>query len=313
LPKGYAGPAGVPALGPPLPGDLGRPMLSAQQQGKAIDWPKSAERLPPERQAATPSVSPVTPVDESAQLRQAVRQSARQSGLFVAEATARTRGEVPAPVQNAAQGGAGEDPRITSAERLQAPASPYILQAGAIIPAALITGLQSDAPGVAVAQVTQDVHDSLGGGVLLIPAGSRLVGAYDAEIQSGQSRLRVSWTRLILPSGRSIVLDKLPGADEQGMAGLQDGVDRHGGRILAAAGLSTVVAVGAEAGGAGDESDLVRAVRRAESNTASQVGQQMVGKSLDLAPTLTVRPGAPLRVLLSRDLVLEPYQERTAR
>jgi type IV secretory pathway VirB10-like protein len=308
LPKGYSGPAGVPALGPPLPGDLGRPMLSAQQQGKAIDWPQSAERQPAENRAVTPSVSPVSPVDESAQLRQAVRQGARQSGLFVAEATARSRNEAPAPVGNLAKTEGGDDPRITSAERLQAPVSPYILQAGVIIPAALVTGLQSDAPGVAIAQVTQDVHDSLGGGVLLIPAGSRLVGAYDAEIQSGQSRLRVSWTRLILPSGRSIVLDKLPGADEQGMAGLQDGVDRHSGRILAAAAVSTLLAIGAESGASSEESDVVRAVRRGGADAVSDVGRQIVGRSLDRAPTLTIRPGATLRVLLTKDLVLEPYR-----
>jgi type IV secretory pathway VirB10-like protein len=285
LPKGYSGPAGVPALGPPLPGDLGRPMLSAQQQGKAIDWPQSAERQPAENRAVTPSVSP-----------------------FVAEATARSRNEAPAPVGNLAKTEGGDDPRITSAERLQAPVSPYILQAGVIIPAALVTGLQSDAPGVAIAQVTQDVHDSLGGGVLLIPAGSRLVGAYDAEIQSGQSRLRVSWTRLILPSGRSIVLDKLPGADEQGMAGLQDGVDRHSGRILAAAAVSTLLAIGAESGASSEESDVVRAVRRGGADAVSDVGRQIVGRSLDRAPTLTIRPGATLRVLLTKDLVLEPYR-----
>lgn len=176
-----------------------------------------------------------------------------------------------------------------------------------MIPAALVTGLRSDAPGLAIAQVTQDVFDSLGGGYLLIPKGARLTGEYDAEIKSGQSRLRVVWTRLTLPSGKSIILDKLPGADEQGMAGLQDGVDRHGGRVLAAAGLSTLLAIGAEAGSSSDESDIVRALRRGGSETASSVGQQMVGKSLDLAPTLTIRPGAPLRVLLTRDLVLEPY------
>jgi type IV secretion system protein VirB10 len=196
---------------------------------------------------------------------------------------------------------------LTSVERLQGPASPYILQVGAVIPAALVTGLRSDAPGTAIALVTQDVFDSLGGGYLLIPKGSKLAGEYDAQVQNGQSRLRVIWTRLTLPSGKSIVLDKLPGADEQGMAGLQDGVDRHGGRVLAAAGLSTLLAIGSEAGSSGEESDLVRALRRGGADTASSVGQQIVGKSLDLAPTLTIRPGAPLRVLLTRDLVLEPY------
>jgi type IV secretion system protein VirB10 len=201
----------------------------------------------------------------------------------------------------------GSDPRATSLERLAAPASPYILQAGSIIPAALVTGLRSDAPGLAIAQVSQDVRDSLGGGHLLIPAGSRLIGDYDTAVADGQSRLQVAWTRLILPNGRSIMLDKLPGADAQGMAGLQDGVDRHGGRVLAAAALSTLLAVGSESGASSQESDLARAVRRGTSQAVTDVGQQAVGRSLALAPALTIRPGAPLRVLLSRDLVLEPY------
>lgn len=312
LPKGYVGSAAVPALGPPLPGDLGRPILNAQRQGRATAWPADgATASQPEALSAVGPAAPIAAVDVDAEARVAARRAARQSGLFAATGPLDRDAALNAP---AAPAGTtlGADPRTTSVERLQAPASPYILQAGAVIPAALITGLRSDAPGLAIAQVTQDVHDSLGGGVLLIPAGARLVGEYDAEIQSGQSRLRIAWTRLILPSGRSIVLDKLPAADAQGMAGLQDGVDRHGRRVLAAAGLSTLLAIGAEAGDR-DEDELVRALRRAASTTASQVGQQMVGKSLDLAPTLTVRPGAPLRVLLTHDLVLEPYKERIAR
>lgn len=311
LPRGYDGPAGVPALGPPLPGDLGRPIVNAQRQGKTVDWPQGSVGL--EAVAGPgPVAAPAMAADVAGQARIAARVAARQSGLFVTqpserdvEAWAVATGSVPV-----AAAMAGGDPRMTSVERLQAPASPFILQAGAVIPAALVTGLRSDAPGVAIAQVTQDVHDSLGGGVLLIPAGARLVGDYDAEIKNGQSRLRVAWTRLILPSGRSIILDKLPAADAQGMAGLQDGVDLHGGRLLAAAGLSTLLSIGAEAGGDADEDALVRAVRRGGSNAASQVGQQVVGRSLDLAPTLTARPGLPLRVLLTHDLVLEPYNDR---
>jgi type IV secretory pathway VirB10-like protein len=300
LPRGYVGPASVPVLGPPLPGDLGRPILSAQRQGKPTDWPSQVE--PPEIAAARSRPDPG--LDPAVQAKVA----ARQSALFAAGAAGRSP-PAAEPKTLAASAEDTLDPRTTSVERLQAPASPYVLQAGAVIPAALVTGLRSDAPGVAIAQVTQDVHDSLGGGVLLIPAGARLVGDYDAQVQSGQSRLRVSWTRLILPSGRSIVLDKLPAADEQGMAGLQDSVDRHGRRVLPAAALSTLLAVGAEAGTSSEESDLARAMRRAGADTASQVGQQVVGKSLDLAPTLTIRPGAPLRVLLTRDLVLEPYMQ----
>jgi type IV secretion system protein VirB10 len=308
-PRGYVGAASVPVLGPPLPGDLGRPILSAAR-ARSAEIPAIGAG---EAAAAAPQVARgiAEPDSQVLALREA-RRAAVVSGLFV---TASTRRETAPDVgvdaaSLAATGGAAKpaaDPRLTSVERLQGPASPYILQVGSVIPAALVTGLRSDTPGTAIALVTQDVFDSLGGGYRLIPKGSKLAGEYDAQVQNGQSRLRVVWTRLTLPSGKSIVLDKLPGADEQGMAGLQDGVDRHGGRVLAAAGLSTLLAIGAEAGSSSDESDLVRALRRGAADTASSVGQQMVGKSLDLAPTLSIRPGAPLRVLLTRDLVLEPY------
>lgn len=310
LPRGYVGPASIPALGPPLPGDLGRPILSAARAGQA-----TTVSSVPVLEAGTAPASALPPMpDPQVQARLEARRAAVQSGLFVAASARRASeaGQDRGPAGNTVDKGPVLDERTTSAERLQAPASPYILQAGAVIPAALVTGLRSDAPGLAIAQVTQDVYDSLGGGVLLIPAGARLVGDYEAGARRGQSRLAVVWTRLILPSGRSIILDKLPGADEQGMAGLQDGVDRHGRQVLAAVGLSTLLAIGTEAGSSSDDSDLVLALRGAGADTANTVGQQAVGRSLDLAPTLTIRPGAPLRVLLTRDLVLEPYVERKA-
>lgn len=302
LSRDYVGRAGVPALGPPLPGDLGRPMLRAQRSGRDTDWPAIDERAV-ERGLIEDRAVP----SRSAKVERSV--GAATSGLFIAIAGQRLASPKTVGVEGRP---VVVDPRTTSIERLQAPASPYVLQAGAIIPAALVTGLRGDIPGVAIAQVTQDVFDSLGGGVLLIPAGAKLVGEYDARVTVGASRLAVVWTRLILPSGRSMVLDKLPAADAQGMAGLQDGVDRHGRKVLAAAGLSTLLAIGAEAGNTAEESDLVRAVRRGASDTASDVGRQIVGKAMDLAPTLTIRPGAPLRVLLTRDLVLEPYVEGPA-
>lgn len=288
LPRDYAGRPGAPILGPPLPGDLGRPMLSSQ--------------VAPRDDIGSPAVA-----DPRLEARREAVASARTSGLFIAVAAARTSGGEPKITLEAEMSKASAaDPRATSSERLQAPASPYVLQAGAIIPAALLTGLRSDVPGLAIAQVTQDVFDSLGGGHLLIPQGARLLGRYDARVANGQRRLAVTWDRLILPSGRSILLDQLPGADAQGMAGLQDQVDHHGWQVLGAAGLSTLLAMGSEAGGA-DESDLFRAVRRGAGQGVNDVGQQIVGRSLSLAPTLTIRPGAPLRVLLTRDLVLEPY------
>ncbi len=303
LPRDYLQRRQVPALGPPLPGDLGRPMLSAQR-ARGLD----ASAAPSEQTMSLPP--PVTPrpadrpvaVDPEVQARQA----ARKAGLFAAATVKGGEQTLPAASVGAAVASIADE-RATSPERLQPPASPYLLQAGSIIPAALVTGLRSDAAGLAIAQVSQDVFDSLGGHHLLIPAGSRLIGQYETATHVGQSRLSVAWTRLILPSGRSIMLDKLPGADAQGMAGLADGVDRHGKAVLAAAALSTVLAIGAEAGQSSGGEDLERAIRRGASQSISDVGQQAVGRGLSLTPTVTIRPGAPLRVLLSRDLVLEPY------
>lgn len=292
LPRDYAGRPAAPTLGPPLPGDLGRPMLSSQVAQRDDIGSPSAAMADPRLEAHREAVA-----------------SARASGLFIAVAAPRTSGGEPKVTLEAEVPKAfASDPRVTSSERLQAPASPYVLQAGAIIPAALVTGLRSDVPGLAIAQVTQDVFDSLGGGHLLIPQGARLIGRYDTGITNGQRRLGVSWDRLILPSGRSILLDQLPGADAQGMAGLQDEIDFHRWEILGAAGLSTLLAIGAEAA-TGGESDVVRALRRGAAQSVSDVGQQVVGRSLDRAPTLMIRPGAPLRVILTRDLVLESYGE----
>jgi type IV secretory pathway VirB10-like protein len=304
LPRDYLRRGDPPVLGPPLPGDLGRPILSAQRarSAGAAEAITLSETSPQAAVARSPQ--PAAPLRPDP--RADARNAARVSGLF---ATARARPADAPPTMAAGAGTSAADQRTTSPERLQGPASPYLLQAGSIIPAALVTGLRSDAAGLAVAQVSQDVYDSLGGHHRLIPAGARLIGDYETTTHAGQSRLSVAWTRLILPSGRSIVLDKLLAADVQGMAGLQDGVDRHGKAVLAAAALSTVLAIGAEAGQAGDGSDLERAIRRGASQSVSDVGQQAVGRSLALTPTLTIRPGAPLRVLLSRDLVLEPYDE----
>ena len=157
------------------------------------------------------------------------------------------------------------DRRTVSPDRVEAPASPYMLQAGAVIPAALITGLRSDLPGQVTAQVTEDVYDSPTGKILLIPQGARLVGQYDAQIAFGQSRALLVWNRLIMPNGRSIVLERQPGADPEGYAGLEDEVDNHWGMLFKAAILSTLLSVGSEAGTSNNENSLVQALRQGSS------------------------------------------------
>jgi type IV secretion system protein VirB10 len=114
------------------------------------------------------------------------------------------------------------------------PASADILQAGSVIPAALLTGIRSDLPGLVTAQVTENVYDSPTGAILLIPQGARLIGAYNSQIAFGQSRVQLVWTRLIMPDGASILLDNQPAADPAGYAGLHDRVDNHWGMLFKA-------------------------------------------------------------------------------
>jgi len=200
------------------------------------------------------------------------------------------------------------DRKTVSADRLEYPVSPYVIQAGSVVPAALITGIRSDLPGEVTAQVTENVYDSPTGSFLLIPQGSKLIGVYDSQVAFGQDRLLLVWTRLILTSGRSIVLERQPGADTQGFTGLEDEVDQHWGRLAMGAALSTVIGIGAELGTNANNSAIVSALQQGASNSLSQSGQQITQRNLNIQPTITIRPGFPVRALINRDLVVEAYQ-----
>ncbi|RWR05015.1 TrbI/VirB10 family protein [Sinirhodobacter populi] len=151
----------------------------------------------------------------------------------------------------------------------------------------------------------ENVYDSPTGALLLIPQGTRIIGQYDAGVTFGQRRVLLVWNRLILPNGRSIVLERQPGADASGYAGLEDGVDYHWWDLMKAAGLSTLLAVGTELA-TDDEDRLIRAIRDGAQDTVNQAGQQIVQHQLQVAPTLTIRPGFPVRIIVTRDLVFEP-------
>ncbi|MCG7505324.1 TrbI/VirB10 family protein [Mesorhizobium retamae] len=308
LPRDYTG----PVLGPALPGDLGRPILDAQNRGQPV--------VPPAM--ATPQVN------AEEQRRLAEEEAARTSRVFFQTApgsVARTgtsagianpnlaglglpgqQGAPTAQDRQAAFLNAAVDRRTVAADRVMAPASPYVLQAGAVISAALITGIRSDLPGQITAQVTEHIYDSPTGRVLLVPQGTRIIGQYSNDVGFGQRRVLLVWNRLILPNGRSIVLERQPGADTQGYAGLEDGVDYHWWDLAKAAGLSTLLAVGAELA-VDDEDRLVRAIRDGAQDTINDAGQQIIRRQLQVAPTLTIRPGFPVRVIVTRDLVFEPY------
>ncbi|WP_213504406.1 TrbI/VirB10 family protein [Novosphingobium decolorationis] len=312
LPRDYTG---VPQLGPPLPGDLGRPIVSAQNRGQPVP---------------TPGVAPAQPgMSAEEQRRLQEIETARTSRLFAASESRTTTpattstpslaqpdltslGLAPPPATPTAQErqqaflNAPVDRRTVAADRVAAPASPNILQAGAVISAALITGIHSDLPGQITAQVTENIYDSPTGRILLVPQGTRVIGQYDNNVQFGQSRVLLVWNRLIFPNGRSIVLERQPGADAEGYAGLQDGIDYHWWDLAKAAGLSTLLSVGAELA-TNDDDRLIQAIRNGGQDTINDAGQQIIRRQLNIAPTLTIRPGFPVRVIVTRDLVLEPY------
>jgi type IV secretion system protein VirB10 len=297
LPKDYSG---VPKLGPPLPGDLGRPILNAQNGGT----------VPP---IGAPASGPVGPTPEE-QRRAQELEAARTARLFAStETRPASAGASAQPATPSAQDrqlaflNQTSDKRTVSPDRVAAPASKNVLQAGAVIAAALITGIRSDLPGQITAQVTENIYDSPTGKILLVPQGTRVIGQYDSGVGFGQRRILLVWNRLIFPNGRSIVLERQPGADAEGYAGLEDSVDYHWGELFKAAALSTILSVGAEAGTSGQESDIIRALRTGASDSINQTGQQIVQRQLNIAPTLAVRPGFPVRVIVTRDLVLEPY------
>lgn len=265
----------VPLLGPPLPGDLGRPILRHRLATTGPgDAPSQAGGL------------------RSGHVR---RDEAISSSLLV-RLGEKTNISPPTPTPTGAENRPlGEEPERAA------------LSAGTIIPASLITGINSDVPGIIVAQVTEQVRDSATGKFVLIPQGSRLVGEYDSKIGYGQRRAMLAWNRLVFPDGRSLALDKLPAADRAGFSGLSDEVDFHGWRLLKGVLLSTMLGVATELS-LGDDDPVARALGNSGQEAASRAGGEITRRNLDVKPTITVRPGWPIRVILHHELVLAPWK-----
>lgn len=194
---------------------------------------------------------------------------------------------------------------------LRPPESPWEVKAGTVIPAALLTAINSDLPGEIIAQVTEPVYDHVTGRTVLIPQGARLIGQYDSQIAYGQDRALIAWNRIVMPDGRSINIGSMSGGDLTGAAGLQDRVDGHFGQLARGVLLSTLFSVGAASAqdaSARSSGDLVlNSAATGVSTGAQQVGQQITQRDLNRQPTIKVRAGWPLRVLVNKDMILAPY------
>ena len=346
LPKTYE--EMKPSLGPPLPGDLGAAYLSKDQAvsmppiAEAALKPRPQRRVsyiapPPSYQPAAPVYVPPTQQPKTQSLFFNVGRKA-SGGQLQQYASAGPVDQLsqglgfpvpqipgyPAPPTGFDLNGGQSDLNgqadkqaflerdadgIYNSHGLVSPRSPYQVMAGNIIPASLVTGLNSDLPGQVIGQVTENVYDTVTGQHLLIPQGSRLMGRYDSVIAFGQSRALVVWTRLILPNGDSIQLDNLPGSDSQGFAGLKDKVDKHTWQFIKGAALSSLLSIGSEL--ASDDGDrLTRALQNAGQDTANIAGQRIIDRNLNVQPTLKVRQGWRFNVIVSRDLILKPYGAR---
>ena len=288
LPGDYS----APRLGPPLPGDLGRPILNARNTAEAEAasvgspaGPGSQSREADARQAEL-------------ERRHAEADAARTSTLLLIQSGAPVSEGVPSTPGPLAGGRAAPTPAVTSGGTLLA---------GAVIEASLVTGIRSDLAGPVLGQITADVHDTRTGRVLLVPKGSRLIGAHTSQVAQGQSRMQVVWTRIILPSGRSILLEDQMASDPQGYAGLEDRTDQRWGERLRSAALTTLLAVSSAAVEADEADRLARAIRDGTSDGVDALGRGLVERGLSIPPRLTIRPGFAFRIILTHDLDLQPY------
>ena len=331
----------IPKLGPPAPGDFGD-ALQKVESGKGAELPladrpfqadpeadlQRAERIRLARLGQQGresklfySVNAKPSETVASRPAPASTETTGEPSPFDALATAASNaptGVGTAAPQPAAPGfqdhklaflNAKPDAEIYNTHAQQKPISPYTLMAGTIIPASLLTGLNSDLPGFVIGQVTENVYDTVTGRYLLVPQGTRIIGKYDSVVAFGQKRALIVWQRIIRPDGSSIVIENLPATDEGGYAGLEGGVDFHTWQILKGVGLATLLGVGTELSIGGSQNDLVSAIRQSAFQNIDRASQNVVQRMLDIQPTLTIRPGFPLRIIVHKDIILTPYPQ----
>ncbi len=327
LPGDYTAvpPAGIPPLGDPLPGDLGEPILRAQQEGRMEPGgqPMPPQGPSPAEQAATAErqrrVQEVQAAIGSPLLAFSKQggAAAQVAGAAVASQTPLVQ-PVPADASNGGRREAFMAAKSADAETLspgRAASASLALHADGRVGhrGGTCHWPQLRSPGQVVATVTAPVFDTVTGRHLLVPQGSRLIGTYDSQTGYGEQRALLVWTRLILPDGSSITLDRMPATDQAGYAGVSDRVNNHWGQARIwrrALDPARVAAELAAPPNQGSDGRIIIAGRDGLQDSVNQVGQEITRRNLDIKPTITVRPGFPIRVLVNRDLKLSPHAQR---
>ena len=319
--QGYADPA-VKAAEVALPGTAALPAAGSTPQPLA-GAPGAQPAAPQPDPAVVEAVSQAKAARSASPFFGGAQGQDRPQAGGPAPSLALAAQEPGGPTRDAAevqvQNGQGEKRQFAAGARtedylanpLREAISPWEVKAGTIIPAALITAINSDLPGEVIAQVTEPVYDHVTGRTVLIPQGSRLIGQYDSQVAYGQSRALIAWNRIIMPNGRSINIGSMTGADLTGASGLQDRTDNHFWQLAKGIVLSTIFSVGAasaqDAGARSSGGLVINSTANGVSNEAEQVGQRVTERDLNRQPTITVRAGWPLRVIVNKDMIVAPY------
>lgn len=336
--------ARVPKLGDPMPGEIGQMQYDSQQRAATQAYGGGTQRQTAAEQFA--AQQELERLQRAANARYAKTSFQQSAGLGGAtNAAQQAFGGLPptsadalqqqmlaaqAAAAAAAAGGGNktarddanrqDDKRNFTNERrdtgtlkspLTPPATPTVVSAGTLIPALFLTGINSDLPGQITAQVSQPVYDTPTGRHVIIPQGAVLIGSYDSRVTFGQNRVLLVWQRLRFPNGSSLDLEAMPGVDLSGYAGVRDKVNNHWGKVIASVVLSSSVAA-AVAVAQGDnysafERDAGQAASQGAAQQINQAGSQLVQRSINIQPTLEIRPGQRVAVMVNKDLALSPY------
>jgi type IV secretion system protein VirB10 len=333
-------PETIPVLAPPPASAQPAPPPPEPEDPNKLAWQRYLERV--ERIRAAREQLTVQAVEAPTQLQVALarpKASAPADRGVSAPASATDQFVKLASARLAQLGGEGErdrdlnrqdekqaflaerDPKTpdqnTLQSRREAPLSRYEVKAGTVIPAVMIGGVNSDLPGVLLAQVSQNVYDTATGRFILIPQGSKLVGVYDANITTGQERVLVAWNRIIYPDASSIDLGRMPGADEGGYAGFNDQVNTHFWRVWGNALLMSAFSAGVQlsqgnAAATNGSLNTTQTIGAAMGQQLGQLGMEMARRNMQIQPTLEIRPGYRFAVMVTKDMILRPWVWRGA-
>lgn len=342
-PRSTMGSIDAPMLGPKLPGDLGATMYENHKSNR-FQWPYHQDqrhRQPHVASAQDKSRSdaihsPIffgagssTAETSAAPSQNALTSTTNAIGDLLRNQLAGTGGLGAASPLAAFDSHADHDPNLQDRknefidgegrmsdhaylpDRMRGPKSLYEVKAGSVIPASLITGINSDLPGDVIGQVRENVYDTISGNYLLIPQGSRLIARYDSMIAYGQERVLVCWNRLIRPDGSSINLDCTSGVDLEGYAGFADRVDNHWGRIISGIVFSSVLSAAAtksQGSEYGEDIDVDQIIAGNVGSEIANAGQEITRKNLEIQPTIKIRPGFSVNVLVNRDMIIPPFR-----